>query len=97
MAFDTAASGGTSGTSADAPHTLRMFRIGDLEDHRIEHGQVGAHRHAVVEEARVIELAVLVEDVFLAQRPTDPLGGAALDLAFDIARMDGTADVLKAV
>src|SRR5437764_1499051 len=49
---------------------------------------------AGTQETRVIEAPVLVVDVFLVERPADPLGHAALDLAFDIARVDGAADIL---
>ena len=40
---------------------------------RVDHRQVGRHRHAVVEEARVLHAAVGVVDVFLVQRPADAL------------------------
>ena len=36
-----------------------------------------------------------VVDVFLVERPADALRDAALDLPLDIARVDGTADVLR--
>src|SRR5207302_1609679 len=54
----------------------------------------GGYRDAVIEEAGVIEPAVLVVDVFLVERPADPLGDAALDLALDIRGVDGAADIL---
>ena len=36
-------------------------------------------------------------DVFLHQRHADPLGDAAMDLAFDLGRIDGAADVVRGV
>src|SRR5258705_1494902 len=79
---------------ADPLHALRMLRVRHFDHYRVEHRQGRTNRHAIVEEAGVIDLAVLVVDVFLVQRPADPLRNAALHLALDIARMDGAADVL---
>ena len=50
---------------------------------------------AVVEKARIIQPTLLVVDVFLVERPADALGHAALNLAFDITRMDRSADILR--
>src|SRR5260370_21818029 len=72
-----------------------MLRVGDLDHDGVEHGQVGGDGHAIVEEARVIELAVLVVDVLFAERPADALGDAALHLALDIVGMDRPADILE--
>ncbi len=71
-----------------------MARVRVLHQDRLDHRQVGCDRDPVVEEARVIEPPVLVVDVFLVERPADPLRDAALDLALDIARVDRAADVL---
>src|SRR5947207_139006 len=65
-----------------------------LDHHRFDHRQIGGDRDPVIEEAGVIETPVLVVDVFLVERPPDPLRDAALDLALDIARVNGAADVL---
>ena len=72
-----------------------MQRIGHLDDHRIDHREIRRHRHAVVEESRVLDHAAVVEDVLLVERPSDPLGRAALHLALDIARVDGLSSVLN--
>ena len=88
IALATAAIGGTIGTSPTPAHAERMARVRHLDDHRVDHRQVGGDRHAIVEEARILQPAVLVVDVFLVERPADALRGAALDLALDIARVD---------
>ena len=79
---------------AHAARAERMARVRHLDQDRLDHGQVGRHWAAVVEEARVIHLAVLVVDVLLVQRPADALHGAALDLPLHVARVDGAADIL---
>src|SRR5665811_967424 len=79
---------------ADTLHALRMLRVRHLDHHGVDHRQVRTNRHAIVEEAGIIDLAVFGVDVFLVQRPADPLRDAALHLALDITRMDGAADVL---
>ena len=72
-----------------------MRRVGHLDQDGLDHRQVRGDRHAVVEEARVLELALGVVDVLLVQRPADALHGAALELALDIGRMDRRADILR--
>ena len=79
---------------ADAAHAVGMARVRHLDDHRVDHRQVGGHRHAVVEEARVLQLAVVAVDVLLVERPADALRHAALVLALDVARVDGAAGIL---
>src|SRR5205807_2124267 len=64
------------------------------DQERLDHRQVRGDRAAIVEEARVIEAALGVVDVFLVERPADALDDAALDLTLDIARVDRGADVL---
>src|SRR4029077_7388007 len=54
----------------------------------------GGDRDAIVEEARVLEAAILVVDVLLAERPADALGHAALHLALDVVGMDRAPDIL---
>ena len=71
-----------------------MIRIRDLDDHRVNHRQVRGNWHAIVEEAGVIQSTVLVINVLFVQRPADTLGGTAVDLSIDIARMDRPADIL---
>ena len=94
-ALATAASGGTIGTSPTPAHAVRVLVVGHLDHDGLDHRQVAGDRHAVVEEARVIELAVGVEDALLVDGPADALGDAALDLALDVAWMDRPADVLE--
>src|SRR3954470_10523301 len=79
---------------ADALDALWVFGVRHFDHDAVEHRQVRTDRHAVVEEAGVIDLAFLGIDVLLVQRPADALGYAALELALDIAGVDGAADVL---
>ena len=79
---------------ADAAHAVRMVGVGNLEDLRVDERQVGAHRNAVVEEARVLQPPVLAVDVLLVERPADALRRAALELALDVGRMNRLAGVL---
>jgi hypothetical protein len=72
-----------------------MRRVWYLDDDRVDHRHVRGDRAAVVEEARIIHAAPLVVDVFLAECPADALGHAALDLALDIAGVDGAAGILR--
>ena len=72
-----------------------MHRIWNLDDDRIDHRQVRCDRYAVVKKTRIFQRALFVIDEFLVERPTDPLYGTALVLAFYIGRMNGTAGVLS--
>ena len=58
---------------ADALDALRVLRVRHLDHDGVDHRQVRTHRHAVVEEAGIIDLALLVVDVLLVQRPADAL------------------------
>ena len=69
--------------------------LGHLDQDGLDHRQVGGDRHAIVEEAWILELALGVVDVLHVQRPADALHGAALELALDIGRMDRRADILR--
>jgi len=80
---------------ADPAHALRMLRVRHLDHDRVEHRQVRADGHAIIEEARIIHLAILVVDVFLVERPADTLGNAALHLALHIGGVDRAADILE--
>jgi hypothetical protein len=71
-----------------------MAWVGDFEDHRVDHRQIRADRDAVVEEAGVLQAAVLAVDILLVQRPADALDGAALELAFDVGGMHRLAGIL---
>ena len=72
-----------------------MTRIRHFDQDCIDHRHVRGYRHAIVEEAGVLQASFLVVDVFLVQRPTDTLHRAALQLTFDIGRMNGGTDVLN--
>src|ERR1700742_2585897 len=79
---------------AHAAGAKRVAGGGDFHQSRLYHRQIGRDRAAIVEEARIVHLAVLIVDVLLVQGPADALHGTALDLAFHVTRVDGTADVL---
>ena len=95
IALATAAIGGTIGTSPTPRTPKGCRRIRHLDDDRVDHRQIRRDRHAIIEEPGVIEAPLLAVNVLLVERPADPLRNAALDLAFDIARMDGSADILR--
>ena len=71
-----------------------MTGVRDLNHDGFNHGQIQAGRHPIVQEAGVLHQSVLAVDVFLVERPADPLGHAALHLTFHIAGMDGPSNVL---
>src|SRR5262245_40862523 len=83
------------GRLADPAHAVRMARVRDLHDDRVDLRHVGGHGHAVVEEARVLHLPVGAVDVFLVQRPSDALHGPALELPLDVGGMQGAPGVLR--
>src|SRR5262245_7488255 len=72
-----------------------MTRVWHLDDHGIDHRQVGSHGYAIIEEAWVLQLAIFSVDVLLVEGPADTLGDAALVLALHVARMDGPARILN--
>ena len=80
---------------ADAANPIRVVRVWYFDDDRVNERQVRCDRNAVVEEACVIELAVVVVDVFLVQCPADALGGAALVLAFNVRGVDRATGILN--
>jgi hypothetical protein len=86
IAFATAASGGTIGTSPTPRTPCQVQRVRDLDDHGLDHRQIRRDRHPIVEEARVLHHAV-GQYVCFVQGPSDALRSAALHLSFDIARM----------
>src|SRR5262245_25521112 len=79
---------------ADTAHAIGVPRVWHLDDHRVDHWQVGGHGHAVIEEAGVLQLAILAVDVLLVQRPADTLRHATLILALDVTGMDRPARIL---
>ena len=72
----------------------RMPWVRHLDQDRVDHRQIGADRYTVVEEAGVLQAAVLVVDVFLIERPADALRHTALHLALNIRGMYGPAHIL---
>ena len=79
---------------ANTPNAVGMCVVGDFDDHRVDHRQVRCHRHAIVQEARIVESPGRIEDVLLVERPADALGDPALHLALHVAGVDGTAGIL---
>ena len=72
---------------ADTAHAIGVVGVGNLEDHRVDEGQVGADRDAIIEEARILQTAILAVNILLVERPADALRGTALILALDIGRI----------
>ena len=72
-----------------------MTRVRHFDDFCIDHRQIRRHWNAVVEEARVLKHALIIEDVFLVKRPANALCCAALHLAFNVGRVNGFAGVLN--
>ena len=72
----------------DTANPVRVIRVGDLEDLRVDERQVGADRNPVVQEPRVLQQPVVTVDVFLVQRPANALRGTTLELPFDIVRVN---------
>ena len=71
-----------------------MTGISDLDDLSFDHRQIQAGRHAIIEQAKIAQVALAVVDVFLVERPSEPLCASALHLTFDVARMNCPAGVL---
>src|SRR4029077_5312412 len=63
-------------------------------DTGFDHRQVEAGRDPGIEQTPVTQDALTFVEVLLVERPADPLHGATLHLAFDVARMDRLAGVL---
>ena len=82
------------GHLAHAADAVGVAGVRHLDDLGVDHGEVEAGGHAVVEEAGVRHGAVLLPHVLLAERPADALDGAALHLPLDVAGVDGGAGVL---
>src|SRR5262249_60443135 len=80
---------------ADAANALWVFVVWHLDHDRLDHGEIAGNRHAVVEEAWVVQPPAGIINALLVESPADPLGHAALHLALDVAWMDGATDVLE--
>src|SRR5882724_6055130 len=87
--------GRDNGYLADAPQAIRMPWVWDLHDYRFDHGQVQARRHAIVKEAGVEHLALVIEDILFVERPADALDHPTLDLSFHVTRMDSFTSILE--
>ena len=79
---------------ADAPYPIWMIGIGHFHDHRIEHRQVQADEHAIIQETAIEHVALRIKDILFVEGPADALRGTALDLPLDITGMDRLARVL---
>ena len=77
-----------------AAHTVRVQGVGYFQDLGIDEGKVRANRYAVVQKAWILQPSVVAVNVFLIQRPTDALRGAALELTLNIVRVDRLTRVL---
>src|SRR3974390_1699451 len=72
-----------------------MAGIRHFAHHRLDHRQVGGYWNPIIEKARIFHVPFRIVDVFLVERPADALRNAALDLPFDITRVDRPTDVLR--
>ena len=79
---------------ADALRTERPVGRRHLDDHRVDRRHAVGGRDRVVEERARQQLAVLVVDELLVERPADRLRRAAAHLALDERRVQRPADVL---
>ena len=69
--------------------------IGHLHHHRVDHRQVQAGGHTVVQEAGVGHSTLVIEEVLFVQRPADALHRASLDLPLHVAGVHGFTGVLQ--
>ena len=72
-----------------------MIRVRNFQDLGVNKRQVRANGDPVVQEPGILQFAVCAVDVFLVERPANPLRCTALELAFDVIRMDGFARILN--
>ena len=71
-----------------------MARVSDLHNHRVDHGQVEADWHTIVQEAGVHHLALVVVVVLLVEGPPDALDRTSLHLTLHVTGVNGFASVL---
>ena len=81
-----AAGGGHDGGLADAAGPEGPGRRGHLDDDRLDLREVGRGQLPVVEQARIREPPLLVEEEALREGEAEALDGAALHLALDAER-----------
>src|SRR4029453_6388117 len=86
--------GWNDGRFAHAPHPKGMIRIRHFHDHGIDHRQVQTRGHAIIQEARIDHVALLIEEILFIERPADTLHRTTLDLTLHVARVDRLASVL---
>src|SRR6266852_3887314 len=79
---------------ADAFGTEGAEGGGNLNQDGLDSGNVETARQGVVHEIGGQELAVLIIDHLLIERPAKALSDAAVNLAFDQRGIDGKADIL---
>src|SRR5262249_49165374 len=74
--------------------TIRMARIRHLHHDGVDHRQLKPRRHAIIEKAGSDHITIIVVDNLFVQGPTNALHRPTLNLAFSIAWMDGSPNVL---
>ena len=72
-----------------------MTRIRHFNDNGIDHWSIQRGGHPVIQQAEVHQTTFLVVEVLLVDCPADALHHSALHLTFDVAWMDGLADILQ--
>ena len=78
----------------DSTHPIRMSRIRTPTMTASIIGKIQAGRHPIVEETGVCHRAFVIIDIFLRSTPSRCLDGTALDLSFNVTRMDGFSGIL---
>ena len=79
---------------AHAPHAKGVVGIGHLDDHRVNHREVKARRHAVIQEAGIDHVAILIEVILFIEGPTNALHHTALELTFHITGVNRLPGIL---
>ena len=72
-----------------------MVWIRNFEYFSINKRQVGAYRHAVIEETGVLQATIVSINVLFVERPADALGRTTLELTLHIIRMNGFTGILN--
>ena len=71
-----------------------MARIGNFDNHGVDHRKVQRRRHAVIKERGIHHLARVIKEILFVESPANALNRATLHLPFDIAGVDGLACIL---
>src|SRR5918992_2010159 len=69
--------------------------IGHLYYDSVNHRQIEAGHHPIVQQAGVKQLPFITHEVFFVDGPAHPLDGAPLHLPFHVTGMDGLAGILE--